>query len=141
MYYYIVSIKSIFKGYPVFLFRPCPRRFFFFLVYYYHLSFQGMRIAQDVKQEVLILTDGQSNCNKNATVAARKLQQKAAVFGLMIGKQTLKGEEELKSYVSVPVKQHLFAIDGFQDLKKLLEQIELEINDPRTPPCAPFDIQ
>ena len=33
MQYYIISIKTIFRGYPAFHFRPSTQRFFFVLVY------------------------------------------------------------------------------------------------------------
>ena len=35
--------------------------------------------------------------------------------------------DELKSHVSTSLSEHLFAIDGFQDLKKLLDEIELDM--------------
>lgn len=96
-----------------------------------------MRTSADVKQEVLILTDGESNCGGDAIAAAKKLHGKAKVFGLMIGPQSPRGMDELKQYVSLPLNKHLFAIDGLQVLELLVNEIE---NQLKSVPCAPFDI-
>ncbi|XP_052219828.1 cartilage matrix protein-like [Dreissena polymorpha] len=98
---------------------------------------KGMRTSPDVKQEVLIITDGQSNCGVNAIAAAANLQTKADVFGLMIGYHTPAGEAELTSYVSYPINTHLFAINGMQDLEQLVNLIDSQLS---TVPCAPFDL-
>ncbi|KAH3867899.1 hypothetical protein DPMN_031036 [Dreissena polymorpha] len=96
-----------------------------------------MRNSTDVKQEVLILTDGQSNCVGNVTSAALKLQEKADVFGLMIGINTQSGMNELTNYVSYPKNKHLFAIEGFQALEALVNEIEKQV---KNVPCVAFDV-
>ncbi|XP_052264933.1 collagen alpha-1(XIV) chain-like isoform X1 [Dreissena polymorpha] len=98
---------------------------------------KGMRNSTDVKQEVLILTDGQSNCVGNVTSAALKLQEKADVFGLMIGINTQSGMNELTNYVSYPKNKHLFAIEGFQALEALVNEIEKQV---KNVPCVAFDV-
>lgn len=94
-------------------------------------------MRQDTKKEVLILSDGQSNCGKNISTVLPTLRSKAAVFGLMIGGYSLDGKAELTSYVTKPKPKHLFAVDNFQELQKLLTAIRQNIDD--TNPCAPFD--
>lgn len=97
----------------------------------------GMRTSSNVKKEILILTDGVSNCGGNAIAAAKALKEQASVsvYALAIGDGS--GLQELKQYVSDPRNQHLFAVDGYESLKKLLDSIEDEL---RNIPCAPFDI-
>ena len=63
------------------------------------------------------------------------MRPEADVFALCIG--SFSGMDKLKSYVSTPLGQHLFAISGFQDLKKLLDEIEVDMADVS---CAPFDL-
>ncbi|CAC5389952.1 COL12A [Mytilus coruscus] len=99
-------------------------------------SSKGMR--QGTKHEVLILTDGKSNCGKTLSTVLPTLHAKATVFGLMIGVHSNSGKAELTSYVSKPKPNHLFAVDNFQELKKLLKVIKDQIN--KTNPCAPFDL-
>ncbi|CAC5389951.1 unnamed protein product [Mytilus coruscus] len=100
------------------------------------LSSKGMR--QGTKKEVLILSDGQSNCGRNISTVLPTLHAKAAVFGLMIGGYTNSGKAELTSYVTKPKPKHLFAVNNYQELKTLLEVIRQQIDD--TNPCAPFDL-
>lgn len=100
------------------------------------LSFQAcVRVP---KKEVLILSDGQSNCGKNISKVLPELQAKAAVFGLMIGGYSDSGKSELTSYVTKPKPKHLFAVNNYQELKELLQLIRQKIDE--TNPCAPFDI-
>lgn len=56
-----------------------------------------MRTRPDVKQEVLIITDGLSNCGGDATAEAVALHSNADVFWLMIGTLSDEGMEELSS--------------------------------------------
>ena len=101
------------------------------------VCFLGMRTRTDVKQEVLILSDGNSNCGGNATIAAKALQLKAEVFGLMIGSHSQGGMDELTSYVSTPVHEHLFAVASFRELRDLVDYIQSQISLIQ---CAPFDL-
>lgn len=89
-----------------------------------------------MKQEVLIISDGQSNCRLNATTEAIRLHAVADVFGLMIGKQSDTGMKELSSFVSAPQNTHLFAIDKYQDLKRLVDLVEKNIKHQK---CVHFD--
>jgi len=57
------------------------------------------------------------------------------VFALCIG--SFSGMNETKSHVSTSLSEYPFAIDGFQDLKKLLDEIEVDMADVS---CAPFDL-
>lgn len=112
-------------------------QFVVILIILNHLISTGMRTRADVKQEVLILSDGQSNCGGNATAEAIALHPTADVFGLMIGVTSANGQKELSSYVSEPLNEHLFAIKNFQDLKKLVDLIDQQL---QTTKCAPFII-
>ncbi|CAG2223327.1 unnamed protein product [Mytilus edulis] len=99
-------------------------------------SSKGMR--QGTKHEVLILTDGQSNCGRNLSTVLPMLHAKATVFGLMIGVHSKNGKAELTSYVSQPIPDHLFAVDNFQVLKDLLKVIKDQIDKKNQ--CALFDL-
>lgn len=95
-------------------------------------------MREGTKHEVLILTDGKSNCGRTISTVLPALHAKASVFGLMIGSFSNSGKEEVMSYVSKPTPNHLFAVDNFEDLKKLLNLIKTQIDD--QDPCAPFDL-
>ncbi|XP_063398168.1 collagen alpha-1(XII) chain-like [Mytilus trossulus] len=99
-------------------------------------SSKGMR--QGTKHEVLILSDGVSNCGRTLSSVLPMLHAKATVFGLMIGGHSEKGKDELTSYVSQPKPDHLFAVKDFQVLKELLKAIKDQID--KTNPCAPFEL-
>ncbi|XP_060575103.1 integrin alpha-D-like [Ruditapes philippinarum] len=73
-----------------------------------------------VKQEVLILTDGLSNEGGDAVAAAKDLSKVADVYGLMIGKFSASGMEELTEYVSKPASQHLFSLENFNTFSELV---------------------
>ncbi|CAG2215535.1 COL12A [Mytilus edulis] len=79
------------------------------------------------RHEVLILTDGHSNCGKHLSTVLPRLHAKATVFGLMIGRHSSSGKQELTSYVSKPKPNHLFAVDNYQDLKQLVTLIKAQI--------------
>lgn len=96
-----------------------------------------MRADSSVKQEVLILSDGQSNCGGDAIQAAKDLQDIAEVTALIIGSQSASGITEMTRYVSIPVNTHLFVIYGFQELKLLVDYIESKI---QSITCAPFEL-
>lgn len=95
-------------------------------------------MRQGTKHEVLILTDGQSNCGKSLSSVLPRLHAKATVFGLMIGDFSNEGKKELTSYVSNPKPDHLFAVESYQDLKELLKLIKTQIDG--SDKCAPFDL-
>lgn len=99
-------------------------------------SSKGAR--EGTKHEVLIVTDGKSNCGKSLSTVLPKLHAKATVFGLMIGDFNIEGKKELASYVSKPSPDHLFAVDDYQDLERLLNFIKGQIDQKH--PCAHFDL-
>ena len=101
------------------------------------LSTPGMRTQSDVVQEVLVLTDGQSNCHGAVASAAKQLQRKATVFSLLIGSFTLRGVNEISSYVTTPVPKHLFAVKQLQDLDSLVVELRKQRN---TQKCMAFDL-
>ena len=96
-----------------------------------------MRDRSDVIQEVLILSDGRSNCGGDATVAAKSLHNTADVYAIMIGNHTPDGMDELTSYVSAPSHEHLFALDNYSQLKELVDLIQAALPNID---CAPFDL-
>lgn len=96
-----------------------------------------MRTTFGVKQEVLILSDGQSNCGGDAIEAAKSLQEVADVTALIIGHQSASGIAEMTAYVSPPVNSHLFVINGFNELKIFVDFLESKIQNIQ---CAPFDL-
>ena len=94
-----------------------------------------MRTDHDVKHEVLILTDGQSNCGLNATAEAIELQKNVDVFGLIIGSFSPSGQSELESYVS-DIKSHLFNVEGFDKLGQLIDIVDTYL---LKAPCLGFE--
>lgn len=105
------------------------------LSYIHDLLFSGMRKDPKIDKEVLILTDGQSNCGGDISSAVEKLKTRARVFALLIGDGTPEGLEEMTSYVSTPVQDHLFAIKNYNELDSLLQMIQSQ-----SQPCIPLDI-
>ena len=95
-------------------------------------------IRPNVNREVLILTDGQSNCGDPTNAVARLQAAGIKVYALAIGVWSGSGQNELEGYVSKPLDQHLFALSGFQDLTKLMDLVAENINQLR--PCAPFNV-
>jgi len=90
-----------------------------------------------VKQEVLLLTDGRSNCGGDALLAAEGLKDKVDVYALTIGDHNYRGRKELTEYASHPINQHLFAVRGFRDLRRLVDYIQDDLKNIK---CAPFDL-
>lgn len=100
--------------------------------------FTGMRTSSNVKQEVLLISDGQSNCGYPAVEAAKRLSGIADVFALFVNSVSDAGQKELHSYVSTPVETHLFAVSDYQNLTELVAYIGKHINKIT---CAPFDLE
>ncbi|WAR04018.1 COCA1-like protein [Mya arenaria] len=98
---------------------------------------KGMRSRPDVKQVVLILTGGQSNCGGDAVHAAKLLDKTANVYGLLIGRHSTAGMHELSNYVSSPKNQHLFTLENARELSQLVDLLEQQL---KSVPCAPFDL-
>ncbi|XP_052809752.1 collagen alpha-3(VI) chain-like [Mya arenaria] len=99
---------------------------------------KGMRSQPNVKKDVLILTDGNSNCGGDAVQAAKLLGKTANVYGLIIGGQDDASIQELTDYVSSPKDQHLFTVEDAHDhLEQLVTLVEQEL---KSIPCQSFDI-
>lgn len=94
-----------------------------------------MRSGPDATQEVLILSDGTSDCRGESIAAARALQSKAKVFALFIGSTSAAGKQELTNYISLPSKDHLFSVLNYDELDTLVHDSEsLALL------CVPFSI-
>ena len=107
--------------------------------HYFPPFFLGSRNDPNVKREVLILTDGKSNCGPNAVQAAKGLQQVADVYALVIGSPASKDQREIESYVSQPVSSHLFATPNFQDLTLLVTEVLHQIHTHPNVSCMSFN--
>ncbi|XP_052812893.1 fibropellin-1-like isoform X2 [Mya arenaria] len=97
---------------------------------------KGMRFRADVKQEVLLITDGESNHPADTIKAAKELQQYATVYALAIGSISPEGQKEISGSVSTPPSVHLFSIPGFGDLKTLVDEIARQVHQAQ---CARFE--
>lgn len=95
-----------------------------------------MRTDSLVDKEVLILTDGRSNCGGDVLASALKLQRKATVFSLLIGTYSSRGVREVLNYVTTPAPNHLFAIKTYQGFDDLISLLKTQNNMQ----CMPFDL-
>lgn len=99
---------------------------------------KGARFVDGVKREVLIITDGLSNCG-DAVAAAKEVHEIADVFGLMIGTYSQYGMDELTKYVSTPAATHLFSIPNYHMLAELVDLIVAEKRERGQNWCAHFE--
>ena len=90
---------------------------FFFII-------SGMRSNSESIKDVLILTDGFSNCGSKVRVASERLKRVANVYALAIG-MWQKQKSEIESYTSWPTADHLFSLKYFNDLPNFLEGVRL----------------
>lgn len=116
----------------------CISRDCHILAFNVHTTIIFLGARSGTRHEVLILTDGHSNCGKHLSTVLPRLHAKTTVFGLMIGRHSSSGKQELTSYVSKPKPNHFFAVDNYQDLKQLVTLIKAQIGS--SSPCAPFDL-
>ncbi|XP_053383500.1 integrin alpha-X-like [Mercenaria mercenaria] len=100
-------------------------------------TWKGMRSDSLVDKEVLILTDGHSNCGGDVLASALKLRGKAKVFSLLIGSFSQSGLNEILNYVTTPAPNHLFAIKTHQGLDQLMSLLRSQSS---LVPCMPFDL-
>ncbi|WAR04019.1 COCA1-like protein [Mya arenaria] len=131
-----LAVQQGVKGMPYFGGSTCTATAFNFARNTMFTAVKGMRNS-DAKQEVLILTDGESNCGGDAVQAAKLLDKTAKVYGLMIGNHSTAGMQKLTNYVSSPKKEHLFALENARELSQLVDLVEQQLKSIR---CAPFDI-
>jgi len=79
----------------------------------------GSRASQRVPQIAMIITDGKSN--DDVLVPAQELRQQGViVFGIAVGRASL---QELKSIVTQPSEFFLTAIDNYQALQTLTDNL------------------
>ncbi|GAB1598869.1 collagen alpha-1(XII) chain-like, partial [Argonauta hians] len=83
---------------------------------------KGMRPDSQSIKDVLILTDGHSNCGSKVKIAAEKLKKVANVYALAIG-MWQKQRDEIRSYASSPAEDHLFSLKYFSDLPDFMEGV------------------
>ncbi|CAI9723647.1 Hypothetical predicted protein [Octopus vulgaris] len=83
---------------------------------------KGMRPDSQSIKDVLILTDGNSNCGSKVKIAADRLKKVANVYALAIG-MWQKQRSEIKSYASSPAEDHLFSLKYFSDLPDFMEGV------------------
>ncbi|WAR04020.1 COCA1-like protein [Mya arenaria] len=100
-------------------------------------AFNYARNTMFTAAKVLIVTDGKSNCGGDAVQAAKLLDKTANVYGLMIGRHSTAGMQELSDYVSSPKNQHLFTLENARELRQLVDLVEQQL---KSVPCAPFDL-
>ncbi|XP_052066971.1 cartilage matrix protein-like isoform X2 [Mytilus californianus] len=131
----ILEIKAAIKSVPYLGGMTCTGDAFYKAVQMFNSS-KGMR--KGTKHEVLILTDGKANCGKPVSTVLPALHAKATVFALTIGSFLASGIRELASYVSKPTPGHIFAVEDFKDVQKLLNLIKAQIGP--LYPCIPFDL-
>ncbi|XP_064608892.1 integrin alpha-X-like [Liolophura sinensis] len=96
----------------------------------------GIRSATESVKEVLVLTDGHSNCGAALPNAVRRLQVKAFVFALAIGDYGISGKAEIESMVSRPLIDHIFSLANFIEFRNMVNEI-LQYPDK----CAPFELK
>ncbi|XP_072249472.1 collagen alpha-6(VI) chain-like [Leuresthes tenuis] len=90
-----------------------------FLRSQYFTENAGSRASQRVPQIVMIITDGKSN--DDVLVPAQELQQQGViVFGIAVGQASL---QQLQQIVTQPSEFFLLAIDNYQALQTLTEQL------------------
>lgn len=101
--------------------------------------FPGMRKETHVKKEVLLLTDGMHGCTSEQEVvtASEALKQVAHIYGMMIGSTTKDGQQKLSKLVSMPLKDHLFAVPDIGQFSQLIIYLKNLIDDGKLQ-CAPF---
>lgn len=96
----------------------------------------GIRSATESVKEVLVLTDGHSNCGHRLPEAVRRLQVKAFVFALAIGNYGPSGKAEIESMVSRPLIDHIFSLANFIKFRDLVDEI-LAYREK----CVPFELK
>ena len=101
--------------------------------------FPGMRPETPVKKEVLLLTDGIYGCASESKVVAASdaLKQVADIYGIMIGISREVGRQKLSKLVSMPLKDHLFAVTDIGQFSQLIIYLKNLIDDGKLQ-CAPF---
>ncbi|XP_053383475.1 uncharacterized protein LOC128549832 [Mercenaria mercenaria] len=100
------------------------------------LTQTGIRSDILVDKDVLILTDGYSNCSGDVLASALRLRGIARVFSLLIGSFSSNGFNDVLNYVTTPVPEHLFIVKTQQGFDQLMTTLESQNNAS----CMPFDL-
>lgn len=95
----------------------------------------GIRPYGRSDKDVLILTDGLSNCGEEVEKWAPLLKLRANVFSLLIGSYTQAGILQIESMVSDPVPTHLFSLQNYNQFEELVSRIKSSKNPF---PCVPL---
>lgn len=95
----------------------------------------GIRPYGRSDKDVLILTDGLSNCGVEVDKWAPLLKLRANVFSLLIGSYTQAGILQIESMVSDPVPTHLFSLQNYNQFEELVTRIKSSKNPF---PCVPL---
>ncbi|XP_064601084.1 von Willebrand factor A domain-containing protein 1-like [Liolophura sinensis] len=98
-------------------------------------SSKGARRDLDSVKEVVVLTDGGSNCGPDAVTKARELQESKRVFVFAIDNFSPAGRREMDAMASHPPSKHLFYAGSFIDFKNIVMTV---LRYPNT--CAPLVI-
>jgi len=86
-------------------------------------------------KDVLVLTDGLSNCGADVAKMAAKLKIQSNVFGLLIGSYTYPGVTEIENLVSTPSNNHIFSLQYFNHFLEMVTRI---MSPQNTFPCVPL---
>jgi len=86
-------------------------------------------------KDVLVLTDGLSNCGADVAQMAAKLKVQSNVFGLLIGSYTYPGVTEIENLVSTPSNNHIFSLQYFNHFLEMVTRI---MSPQNTFPCVPL---
>lgn len=104
----------------------------------YHFCFVLLASDPNELTDVLIFTDGNSNCGGNATLAARDLQTVANVYALAIGENWEDAVDELDSYVSRPLPNHVLAVNTTRHLKPVVDLAAKQLDEGKVE-CLPVE--
>ncbi|CAH1789206.1 unnamed protein product [Owenia fusiformis] len=91
----------------------------------------GARLHQSkVSKEVLLVTDGKSNCGHDIVKEAEKLRTIATVYTVGIGEFNNKyAKAELETVVSAPKYNHAFNVPDERGFLEMLHRVETRLNE------------
>ena len=77
----------------------------------------------DVRNVIILITDGLSNNNENRTLPEAKLAREAGIIIFVVGVTNLISEEELTGIASKPTQSHFFKTISIQNLNSIFDQL------------------
>ncbi|XP_064601085.1 von Willebrand factor A domain-containing protein 1-like [Liolophura sinensis] len=98
-------------------------------------SSKGVRPDRDSVKEVVLLTDGGSNCGPDAVTKAAELQESKRVFVFAISDFRPAGKKEMETMASHPPSKHLFHVGSFLQFEDIVVTV---LAYPKN--CAPIVI-